>query len=618
MYRIIIEPGNLIFHVEEDTPLREFLIKEGILIDFPCGGRGLCMQCKVKIDPAPESGKEGRKRLPETEIENGIRLACQVKIEDNCTITIPESKRAKITWEGAAETKTEPLLPGEALIEKIPLTLPEPSLKDQRSDWSRVKDELLKKDIPAGRPETPSLEDMSKSLRKNKWNIDIVLEDKEFIGIIGRDSDPLYGFAVDLGTTTVDISLHHLETGGRIARKTLLNRQASFGADVVSRAQQFKKNREDVRKAALDTINEGAFGLLKETGINPKRIYRTVVVGNPIMLHILLNLDPYQLTLAPYIPVISEMLRMPPAYFGWKFQKQGWVETLPIISAFVGADTVGMIVALGIDNEKKVTLSIDVGTNGEIVLSDNGKLTATSTAAGPAFEGAQIACGMRALEGAVYSVSIDSTVKPGHVSYKTIGDKQPIGICGTGLISAVASLLNEGIIDNTGRLLQAEEIVDRDFSKRIFNVDGKPAFAVTEDRTVYITQKDIRELQLAKGAIRTGIDSLLDEAGTPLEKLDLIRLAGNFGAGIDVEAAIRIGLIPPVDKTKVDTVGNAALRGASIVLVSKTARERAAGVADRVEFLELAGNPEFQMRFAESMFFNKNALPVRKSKNTSL
>ncbi|MCD6121687.1 MAG: DUF4445 domain-containing protein [Spirochaetales bacterium] len=597
MYRVIIEPGNLIFHAGENTPLREFLIKEGILIDFPCGGRGLCMQCKVKIDPAPESGKEGRKRLPEAEIKQGIRLACQTKIESDCTITIPKSRKAKITWQGTEETKAEPLLPGEALIEKIPLTLPEPTLNDQRSDWSRVRAALLKKDISAGKPEIPSLEDMSKSLRLNNWNIDVVLEDREFIGIIGRDSDPLYGFAVDLGTTTVDISLHHLETGGRIARKILLNRQASFGADVISRAQQFKTDREAVRKAALDTINEGALNILEETGIKPERIYRTVVVGNPIMLHILLNLDPYQLTLAPYIPVISDTLKMPPAYFGWDFQKQGWVETLPIISAFVGADTVGMIVALGIDSEKKTSLSIDVGTNGEIVLSDNGKLTATSTAAGPAFEGAQIACGMRAVEGAVYSVSINTA------SYKTIGDKPPIGICGTGLISAIAGLLNSGIIDNTGRLLKPEEVADIELKKRIFNVDDKPAFAVTEDRTVYITQRDIRELQLAKGAIRTGVNSLLAEAGIPIEKLDLIRLAGNFGAGIEVDSAIRIGLIPPVDKTIVDAVGNAALRGASVVLVSKTARERAAAVAGRVKFLELAGNPEFQMRFAESMFF---------------
>jgi len=597
MYRVIIEPGNLIFHAGENTPLREFLIKEGILIDFPCGGRGLCMQCKVKIDPAPESGKEGRKRLPEAEIKQGIRLACQTKIENDCTITIPKSRKAKITWQGTEETKAEPLLPGEALIEKIPLTLPEPTLNDQRSDWSRVRAALLKRNIRAGRPETPSLEDMSKSLRLNNWNIDVVLEDREFIGIIGRDSDPLYGFAVDLGTTTVDISLHHLETGGRIARKILLNRQASFGADVISRAQQFKTDREAVRKAALDTINEGALNILEETGIKPERIYRTVVVGNPIMLHILLNLDPYQLTLAPYIPVISDTLKMPPAYFGWDFQKQGWVETLPIISAFVGADTVGMIVALGIDSEKKTSLSIDVGTNGEIVLSDNGKLTATSTAAGPAFEGAQIACGMRAVEGAVYSVSINTA------SYKTIGDKPPIGICGTGLISAIAGLLNSGIIDNTGRLLKPEEVADIELKKRIFNVDDKPAFAVTEDRTVYITQRDIRELQLAKGAIRTGVNSLLAETGIPIEKLDLIRLAGNFGAGIEVDSAIRIGLIPPVDKTIVDAVGNAALRGASVVLVSKTARERAAAVAGRVKFLELAGNPEFQMRFAESMFF---------------
>ena len=597
MYRVSIQPGNLIFHAEKGTLLRNFLIREGILIDFPCGGRGLCRQCKVKIDPPPESGtKEG--------LENGIRLACQAVIEGNCTVTIPESARTDITWKGAAETKTEPLIPGEALIKKIHVKLPEPSLKDQRSDWTRVKEELGKRNISIEKPAIPSLENFSSALRRYNWDVDIVLDDKTFIGVAERGSEPLYGFAVDLGTTTVDISLHHLETGGRITRKTLLNRQVSFGADVISRAQQFRNNREKVRNAALETINEGARAILNKTGIPAEKIYRTVIVGNPIMLHILINSDPYQLTQAPYIPVISDSLKLPPAFFGWHFQKQGWVETLPVISAFVGADTVGMIIAMNIDREKITSLSIDIGTNGEIVLSDKGNIVTTSTAAGPAFEGAQIACGMRAVSGAVYSVSMDTEENPNRqVIYRTIGNSKPSGICGTGLISAVAALLNAGLIDNTGRLLPPEEVTGRGFKNRIFKTDGKQAFAVTEDKTVYITQKDIRELQLAKGAIRTGVESLLDEAGITIDKLDLIRLAGNFGAGIDVEDAVRIGLIPPVDKSKVDAVGNAALRGAVMVLVSKTARDRAGIIAEKAVFLELAGNPSFQMRFAESMFF---------------
>ncbi|NOY08634.1 MAG: DUF4445 domain-containing protein [Spirochaetes bacterium] len=604
MCRVNIQPGNLIFHAEKDTPLRDFLIREGILIDFPCGGRGLCRQCKVKIDPPPGSGTGERKKLAEEELKNGIRLACQAVIEGNCTVTIPESGRVNIAWEGAATTGAEPLIPGEPLIKKIHIKLPEPSLKDQRSDWTRVQEELSKRSIPIEKPAVSSLENMSSALRRYNWDADIILDDKTFIGVEKRGSEPLYGFAVDLGTTTVDISLHHLETGGRIIRKTLLNRQVSFGADVISRAQQFGTSREKVRNAALDTINQGARTILEETGIPAEKIYRTVIVGNPIMLHILINFDPYQLTQAPYIPVISDSLKIPPDYFGWNFQKHGWVETLPVISAFVGADTVGMIIAMNIDREKITSLSIDIGTNGEIVLSDKGNIVTTSTAAGPAFEGAQIACGMRAVKGAVYSVSIDAEENQNRqVSYRTIGRGKPSGICGTGLISAVAALLNTGLIDNTGRLLPAEEITCQAFKSRIFKINDKPAFAVTEDKTVYITQKDIRELQLAKGAIRTGVESLLDKAGITIDKLDLIRLAGNFGAGIDVEAAIRIGLIPPADKSKVDAVGNAALRGAVMVLVSKTARDRAGIIAEKSSFLELAGKPEFQMRFAESMFF---------------
>ena len=245
-------------------------------------------------------------------------------------------------------------------------------------------------------------------------------------------------------------------------------------------------------------------------------------------------------------------------------------------------------------------MSIDVGTNGEIVLTRSGQLTTTSTAAGPAFEGAQISCGMRALPGSIHSVGIDDA---GHISYSVIGNSHPIGICGTGLISAVSKLIASGIIDPSGRLAEPGEIEDEVLRSRLFNAGGQKAFALTEDRKVFIAQKDVRELQLAKGAVRTGLESLLAETDTSIEQIEHIRLAGNFGAGVDAHDAMRIGLIPRVDAEKIDIVGNAALRGAALVLVSRDARLRSRNAAEHSRFLELAGKPEFEMRFAESMFF---------------
>ncbi len=603
--RVTILPWNLSFHVERGTLLRDFLMRKGILIDFPCGGRGLCGQCKVIIDPATESGKGGKRALTEGEIDRGIRLACQTVIESDCTVTVMESQSTGVVWE-LSEEESQGIhhVPGEDLVSRVKLQVSEPTIEDQRSDWKRLCDASVEVGFNAGSIEDGSVHlgvvrECSLKLREYKWSIDGVFDDSTLLGIAPTGDDPIYGVAIDLGTTTVDIALHHLETGGMVKRMAYLNRQAAYGADVISRAGQFGESREGLRKAVIDTIVEGANQLLKEVGASPYTVFRSVVVGNPIMLHILLDLDPYQLTLSPYIPIISDSVSLAPEELDFSFQKWGKVETLPVISAYVGADTLGMILALGLDSEDVVSLSVDIGTNGEIVLSNRGKLLATSTAAGPAFEGAQIACGMRAIKGAIVDVKIGES----DVRLKTIGDAQAEGICGTGLVSAVSELLRAGVIDNTGRLLEAGEIEDDFLKGRIFRWEDNLAFSLTEDNKVFITQRDIRELQLAKGAIRTGMESLIREAGISIDDIDVIHLAGNFGAGMDVTAAERIGLIPDVGEDRVDVVGNAALRGASMVLVSKTERDRARALPEKIKFVELSGKPEFQMMFAESMLF---------------
>jgi uncharacterized 2Fe-2S/4Fe-4S cluster protein (DUF4445 family) len=437
-------------------------------------------------------------------------------------------------------------------------------------------------------------------LREAGWSVEALCEEDDFLWLASGSGERACGLAVDLGTTTVDIALLDLETGERLARRAFLNRQVAFGADVISRAQAFHGERAPVRQAALDTIEEGARSLLSDAGVTATQVVKTVVVGNPIMIHILNGIDPFQLTHVPYVPVSSRSLRSSPRDFSWTFQEHGYVETLPIISAYVGADTIGMIVALDLEAEQKTTLSIDIGTNGELVLARNGALVATSTAAGPAFEGAQIACGMRALEGAIYGVWI---AEDGSLSTQIIGDVKPRGICGTGLISGVARLLEREVVDSTGRLLDPSDMQNRSLRERVFSLGGELAFALSDDGGVYISQNDIRKLQLAKGAVRTGVETLLETTGVSKEDLDAVRLAGNFGAGLDAASAMRIGLIPTMELAKVEVVGNAALRGAVLTLLSREHWRKSQSASRNTRFIELGAKPEFQAHFMEAMLF---------------
>jgi uncharacterized 2Fe-2S/4Fe-4S cluster protein (DUF4445 family) len=594
---IHLEPLGKALTAERGAPLRDLLQGAGILLDFPCGGKGTCRQCRLAIDPPPASGAG---KLTEAESAGGVRLACQTVIECDCTVTIPEARMSGKVWkQGLRDADIGTAVGGTLRRIEVPLAVP--SLNDQRSDWERLKAGLESRGVSAAAPDAPSLEHLSLLLRESGWTAEALCEENDFLWLGARGGEHAHGFAIDLGTTTVDIALFDLETGQRLGRRAFLNGQVAFGADVISRAQSFHSEREPVRGAALKTIDQGARTLLAEAGVKPELVLKTVVVGNPIMLHILNGIDPWQLTSVPYIPVASCALRSAPRWFGWTFQNSGYVETLPLISAYVGADTIGMIVALDLEREMKSSLNIDIGTNGEMVLARQGKLLATSTAAGPAFEGAQISCGMRALDGAIVSVSIG---EGGELSLQVVGDSQPRGICGTGLISAVAALLDRGVIDETGRLLDPGEVADPILASRVFPLDSELAFALSDDRRVYISQNDVRKLQLAKGAVRTGIDTLLDVTGMPREGLDAVRLAGNFGAGLDARAAMRIGLIPPMDLAKVEVVGNAALKGAILVLLSREQWRKSESAARNALFLELGGKPEFQARFADAMMFS--------------
>jgi len=597
MPAITILPGRTVMEVAHGTLLRDALQSARILLDYPCAGKGKCRQCRVRVDPAPPGGAEG---LAAPVRDAGYRLACQVRVESDCTVTIDEAGTSRRSWnQGLRDQDAKVSVPALS-VRRLGIQLPPPSLEDQRADWERVMEALRAVGTTAGPVDPRSLGRISALLREHGWTAEAICEDHDLLCLRPSGSGPVLGFAVDLGTTTVDLALVDLETGAPLARQAFLNGQVSFGADVVSRAQSFHDNSRPVRDAALRTIEEGAHRLLEEAGVPPTGVAKTVVVGNPIMIHILNGIDPFQLTHVPYVPVVAASLRRAPRELGWTFQEDGYVETLPLISAYVGADTIGMIVALGLEQENGTTLSIDIGTNGEMVLARSGKMLATSTAAGPAFEGAQISCGMRALEGAVAQARISAD---GELAVGVIGAVPARGICGTGLVSVVAELLNRGVMDSTGRIADPSEVEPPALRRRIVSVSGEPAFSLSDDASVYLSQSDIRKLQLAKGAVRTGVETLLEKSGLTVDSLEALRLAGNFGAGLDAGAAMRIGLIPPMDLDRVQVVGNAALRGAVMVLLSRESWRRSQSAARNTRFVELGGTSEFQERFMDSMLF---------------
>ncbi len=597
MPHITVLPLGKTLDVDRGTLLRDALQSARIMLDYPCGGKGSCHQCRVTVDPAPAEGARG---LKDADRAAGIRLACQLAVGGDCTVTIPEARSTRQVWKQGLRNKDIDVQIGSGAVRRVEVRLAEPDLEDQRADWHRLTEGLASHGVTVSPPDTGSLERVSRILREGAWTVDALCEENELLSLRSKTAPRTLGFAVDLGTTTVDLALMDLESGERIARSAFLNGQVSFGADVISRAQSFHDDRRPVREAALRTIEDGARQMLSEAGLSPDSVVKTVVVGNPIMIHILNGIDPYQLTHVPYVPVIGSSVRSSPRNMGWTFQESGYVETLPLVSAYVGADTIAMMVALGLEQEQATTLSIDIGTNGEMVLARAGKLLATSTAAGPAFEGAQISCGMRALDGAIYDVAISGD---GEVSLLVVGGKTPRGICGTGLIAGISALLNRGVVDSTGRIVDPAEIDAPVLRERIFQLGSEPAFALSEDRSVYVSQTDIRKLQLAKGAVRTGIETLLETSGLNAENLDALRLAGNFGAGLDARAAMRIGLIPPMDLERVQVVGNAALRGAVMVLLSRKSWRASQSAARNARFVELGGKPEFQARFMDSMMF---------------
>jgi len=501
----------------------------GIVISSTCGGQGRCHSCKVRIDKGILTALTGNelKRLTESELEHGWRLACQAKPEGDLVVYIPAENSLAST----------PAFNEELLAGIIP-------------------------DAVGGRP------------RKG------------------------HGVAIDLGTTKIAGYLVRLSDGSILSKYAVANPQAVYGDDIISRityAMGSPANTRKLKKAAMEAIDELILDLSAQAGCPPGSITRVAICGNTAMHHLLLGLPVGQLAQAPYLPWVKDPLNICANELGLKAAPDAEVYLLPNIGGYVGGDHVAVLAATGALDIKSPALIVDIGTNTEISLVARGDITSVSCASGPAFEGGHIKHGMKASRGAIDRM----VIKDGKVKYRTIGKAPPAGICGSGILDAVAQMVNEGIIDSGGRMDKGHPLIHAHSGQSAILIAGGDRSVNGED--IVITQGDIRELQLAKAAIRTGINVLLKSAGIGASDVKRIIIAGTFGNYIDIKSAVSVGMLPGLPARRFSQVGNAAGAGACMVLVSAGAREKAEAMARRVKYLELAERADFMELFVKAL-----------------
>ncbi len=569
----------------------------GLPIDSTCGGRGTCGKCKVRVvEGRTDPETADHRLLRPAEIEDGWRLSCQARIYADMVCEVPQLLRVP----KAATMGLGRLVILDPNVRKVFLELSEPTLVDQRSDVARLKDALTEEghDMVAG---IAVLRTLPQVFRDAGFRVTAVLAGEHLVAVeAGDTTGDCYGVAFDVGTTTLVGTLMNLRTGMAASVLSTLNGQAPFGADVISRISHGMNGPDSVRElqaAVVSTMNSIMSALYGETGVSPDRTYEAVVVGNATMLHLLFGIDPSPLAVMPFTPAFMEPLSVLASDVGLDIHPRGYIQTLPALGAYVGADIVAGVLATSVVREDKLRVFVDVGTNGEIVLGSAQRALATAAPAGPAFEGSQIRCGMRATDGAIEGVQLGDAVE-----LQVIGGDVPAqGICGSGLVDAVAQLLLAGLLDHSGRMKTAEDVPGHPLRDRLIDVDGVRAFLLAEG--VYLTQKDIRELQFAKGSIATGIQVLMDILGVQTKDLDEVLLGGSFGSYLNPESAKIIGLVPPVDVDRIIAVGNSAGEGAKIALLSYRERQVAFELPARIEYIELSGRTDFNDTFVSVLAF---------------
>jgi len=606
---LIVEPLGVRTKVPKDTRLLDALSQLGIRIPSVCGGIGTCGKCVVRVlegleNLSPPTEQE-RHHLKPRALREGRRLACQARAKGSLRIMIPPEElgsKPRLQVEGI-ETTVEL----DPAVSEVFVKAPPPTISDARSDYKRLLDALQKSDSP--RDLIPTLEGLRllpSKVRRHGWSVRLVLwKDRQVLDILPpRSRQKLLGIAIDVGTTKLAAYLLDLRSGRIMAVASAINPQVAFGEDIITRISYAKdaKGLLRLQRAVLRGINDLILECCHEAHANPRDIYEIVIVGNTAMHHILLGIPPRTLGFAPYVPVVQDPLDLPSRSLSLKTNPSANLHVLPVIAGFVGPDAVADILATGLHEAQDPCMIFDIGTNTEVVLGSKDGMICCSCASGPAFEGAGIKFGMRAAEGAIESVQIDPwTLK---VDYRVIGNRKPRGLCGSGVIDAIAGLLKARVLEPSGRMGAGEGIPGfrRDESgQREFLIAPAEETAIGTD--IVLTQSDVREIQLAKAAVLTGAEILLREAGFEPSKIRRIFLAGAFGSHVRPESALAIGMLPPFEIGRIQNVGNAAGTGARLALLSQRLREKAKEIAEKCRYIELHAHPGFKEVYFRALGF---------------
>ncbi len=591
--KVVFQPSGAEIIAEPGMTIMQAFHRSGLNIDAPCGGNGTCKKCKVKVTDA-----EGERTV----------LACQTVITGDITVDISrEDEGHRILMGGI--TREVAATPSVSIYT---LRIPRPSTDDLRSCWLRLCESAeAAAGLPAGtlQPNLKIIANLYQTLEDNDYQVDAILCDGALLAVQPVGS-PVLSLAYDIGTTTIACYLLDLRSGRQLSQSSMLNPQTTFGGDVIMRMKYCVENGLDeltdcVRKALNTLAAKSAATAMQKL----RDVYLVTIVGNTCMHHLFMGISPASLAYAPYTAAVTDPIQAEAVNFGFSVNPSARLFMLPNIAGFVGADTVGAALAAAMDDKEQLTLLIDIGTNGEMVLGTKAHLVACSTAAGPAFEGALISCGMRGAEGAIDHVKL----MDGKLEYTVIGGGKPIGICGSGLIDLLSELVRVGLVESGGRMLDDDEVemdpACKPFAGLMESVGNLRAFRLAtaeasgSGETLYFTQKDVREVQLAKGAMAAGIQMMCRHLGVAVDEIKSVMIAGAFGSYMSPVSACGIGLIPPQLGDRVSAIGNAAGEGSKLCALSIDEYRRAARLARSMDYLELAADPAFQDVFVDQLEF---------------
>jgi uncharacterized 2Fe-2S/4Fe-4S cluster protein (DUF4445 family) len=599
---IDFEPVGLRGKCQRNESLLACARRLGVGISSICGGKGTCHSCQVQILSGTVSKPTSNEREAFTsqELKEGWRLACQTYPTSDVKLNVPAESMTtpqRVQVEGL-EITVRP----EPPVRAYRLQLAAPSLAAPQADADRLLQKLNQRHkLNCGKVDIAALRVLPDQLRSWNWECQAIVRNGELIALLPPSSRQL-GLAIDLGTTKIAGYLVDLSKGRTLAARGVMNPQVSYGEDIISRINGVIKSPDEgvqVQKLAVEAINDLGADLCAEVSASTEEIVEAVVVGNTAMHHLFLGLPVRQLALSPFVPAVSRALEVKARNLSLNIAPGAYVHLLPNIAGFVGADHVAMLLATEAGQAKGPIVALDIGTNTEVSLIYSGKIATTSCASGPAFEGGHIKYGMRAASGAIERLRITGD----SIQYQTIGEAPPVGICGSGILDALSQLHLAKVIDDGGRIM--------DNHPRVRTYRGRREFVLVskEERggqpAITITQHDVRELQLAKAAIRTGIQVLLETNGCSEDEIKQIIIAGAFGTYINVASAVAIGMLPSLPLNRFRQAGNAAGMGAKLAMISLKQRAEAQAVASRVNYIELASTPNFEPTFIQASYLGR-------------